>query len=83
VANYRVVDEALLLQSEIARLKRPSSRALETYRHWFQKPYPVLGGIAKTALDNTDDLVALNTLPEGDYISTLLRRYWPATVRKP
>jgi hypothetical protein len=83
VANHRVIDEALLLQSEIANLKRPNSRVLDTYKHWFQKPYPVLGGLAKTALDNTEDLVALNTLPEGDYLSTLLRRHWPATVSEP
>ncbi|KAL3495319.1 hypothetical protein BJX62DRAFT_246055 [Aspergillus germanicus] len=71
--------EALLLQSEIVKLKRPNSRVLDTYKHWYQKPFPVVGGIAKTALDNADDLVALNTLPEGDYLSTLLRRHWPAT----
>jgi ABC-type taurine transport system ATPase subunit len=80
VADHTVIDEALLLQSEIVKLKHPNSRVLDTYKHWFQKPYPVLGGITKTALDNPDDLVALNSLPEGDYLSNLLRRHWPSTV---
>ncbi|KAL4948176.1 hypothetical protein BDW69DRAFT_189508 [Aspergillus filifer] len=69
-------DEALLLQSEITKLKRPNKRVLEAYRHWFLKPFPVLGGFAKRALDDTDDLVALSTLPEGDYLSMFLRRHW-------
>ncbi|KAL2834362.1 hypothetical protein BDW59DRAFT_178782 [Aspergillus cavernicola] len=78
-ARMKEYHEALLLQSEIVKLKRPNKRVLEAYRHWFQKPYPVLGGAAKETLDDSDDLVALNTLPEGDYLSMLLRRHWPAT----
>ncbi|KAL4784619.1 hypothetical protein BJX76DRAFT_356853 [Aspergillus varians] len=78
-AKMKEYHEALLLQSEIVKLKRPNKRVLEAYRHWFQKPYPALGGVAKEALDDSDDLVALNTLPEGDYLSIFLRRHWPAT----
>jgi len=70
--------EALLLQNEIAKLKRPNKRVLDVYRQWFKKPYPVLGGQAKTFLDASDDLVALNTSPEADYLSLFLRRHWPA-----
>ncbi|KAL4794540.1 hypothetical protein BDV19DRAFT_364785 [Aspergillus venezuelensis] len=69
--------ERLLLQSEITKLRRPTKRVLEAYRHWFLKPYPVLGGAAKRTLDDADDLVSLNSLPEGDYLSMFLRRHWP------
>jgi hypothetical protein len=68
----------LLLQSEIAKLKRPNKRVLDAYRQWFKKPYPALGGQAKTFLDASNDLVALNTSPETDYLSLFLRRHWPA-----
>lgn len=77
------LDEALLLQSEIMKLERPNKRVLDAYREWFKKPYPALGGRAKTVLDNFDDLVALNMVPEGDYLSILLRRHWPVKVRGP
>jgi hypothetical protein len=70
----------MLLQSEILRLKRPHQRALDAYRHWFQKPYPVLGGQAKTSLDDASDLTVLNMPPETDYLSTFLRLHWPARV---
>ncbi|KAL3473022.1 hypothetical protein BJX99DRAFT_234338 [Aspergillus californicus] len=76
-AKIKEYHEAMLLQSAIAKLKRPHNRALETFKHWFQKPYPALGGLAKTIMDNTEDLVALNSLPECDYLSMLLRRHWP------
>ncbi|EHK20569.1 uncharacterized protein TRIVIDRAFT_223886 [Trichoderma virens Gv29-8] len=48
--------EALLLQSEIAKLKRPSKRVLTAYREWFNKPRPALGGLSKTFLDDPNDL---------------------------
>ncbi|KAI0543699.1 hypothetical protein F4679DRAFT_567742 [Xylaria curta] len=70
--------EALLLQSEVASLKRPNKRVLDAYRQWFKKPYPALGGQAKTFLDDSNDLVALNT-SETDALSLLVRRYWPTT----
>lgn len=73
-------DETMILQSEILRLKRPHQRALEAYRHWFQKPYPVLGGQAKTALDDAGDMTVLNMPLETDYLSKFLRLYWPAKV---
>lgn len=76
----RLPDETMLLQSEILRLKRPHQRALDAYRNWFQKPYPALGGQAKTALDDAGDLTVLNMPPETDYLSTFLRLHWPARV---
>lgn len=72
-------DEALLLQSEISKLKHPNKRVLDTYRLWFKKPYPALGGLAKTVFDKPEDLVGLNTA-ETDYLSLFLRRHWPTQV---
>ncbi|OJJ61040.1 hypothetical protein ASPSYDRAFT_29548 [Aspergillus sydowii CBS 593.65] len=77
-AKIKEYHETLLLQGKVSNLKHPNKRALEAYRYWFNKPYPALGGVAKTALDNEDDLVALNTPPEKDHLSRLLRWYWPA-----
>ncbi|KAI0468743.1 hypothetical protein F4859DRAFT_201490 [Xylaria cf. heliscus] len=68
--------EALLLQSQIAQLQRPNKRVLETLRHWFQKPEPMLGGEAKKYLDDEHDLVALRPAAELDYLSQVLRRHW-------
>ncbi|KAF6798239.1 hypothetical protein CMUS01_15725 [Colletotrichum musicola] len=69
--------ESLLLQSEIAKLKRPSKRVLNAFEAWFSKP-PKLGGRAKRVLESPQDLVALNPSQETDYLSELLRRHWPA-----
>ncbi|KAL3459155.1 hypothetical protein BJX64DRAFT_291552 [Aspergillus heterothallicus] len=78
-ASIKEYHETLLLQSDIVKLDRPDGRVLDTYKHWFQKPHPALGGVAKTALDDAEDLVVLKSLPEGDYLSSLLRRHWPTT----
>ncbi|GAP91663.1 putative chorismate mutase [Rosellinia necatrix] len=68
--------EALLLQSQIAQLRRPSRRVLDALRHWFSRPEPALGGEAKKFLDDEDDLVALNAPVELDYLSQFLRSHW-------
>ncbi|KAJ2988197.1 hypothetical protein NUW58_g4105 [Xylaria curta] len=68
--------EALLLQSQVAQLHRPNKRVLDTLRHWFKKPEPMLGGEAKKYLDDENDLVALKTSIEHDYLSQFLRRHW-------
>jgi hypothetical protein len=69
----------LLLQSEIAKLRKPDKRVLDTYKQWFLEPHPPLGGQAKRFLDNEDDLVALK-VSETDYLSQFLRRHWPVQV---
>lgn len=74
------LDEALLLQREIAKLKQPSNRVLDTYKTWLLKPYPVLGGQAKRFLDDPRDLVSLYSSSEDDYLSSFLRQYWPVKV---
>ncbi|KAF6782351.1 hypothetical protein CSOJ01_16008 [Colletotrichum sojae] len=69
--------ETLLLQSEIAKLKRPTKRVFKAFEAWFSKP-PKLGGRAKRVLESPQDLVPLNPSQETDYLSELLRRHWPA-----
>lgn len=68
--------KALLLQSEISRLRRPSKRSLASFRAWFTS-IPKLGGRSKYFLDNANDLVALNPTQETDYLSECLRRMLP------
>ncbi|KAI0102158.1 hypothetical protein GGR51DRAFT_562829 [Nemania sp. FL0031] len=75
-AKLKEYHEALLLQSQIAQLRRPNKRVLETLRHWFKRPEPMLGGEAKKYLDDENDLVALKTSEELDYLSQFLRRHW-------
>ncbi|KAH7308559.1 hypothetical protein B0I35DRAFT_442192, partial [Stachybotrys elegans] len=78
--------EALLLQSQIARLEAPSHRALSAFRKWFKGEFPaedgrdvgpVLGGLAKFALDSPEDLIALRSMRNRDPLSRLLRNHWP------
>ena len=82
-------DKALVLQSQVAKLDRPSSRVIETFRIWFDggkqkngglKPDPVLGGQAKHVLDDEQDLAALKTPADDDFLSRFLQDHWPVTV---
>jgi hypothetical protein len=81
VAEFHV-EEALLRQRNVANLDQPKDRVLNAYRHWFKVPRPALLGHSKKFLDDADDLVALKSAPESDYLSLFLRRHWPAQVRK-
>ncbi|KAK4032541.1 hypothetical protein C8A01DRAFT_20386 [Parachaetomium inaequale] len=70
--------ETLVLQSQVSNLHKPSQRTLNAFRHWFNTPFPVLGGQSKHFLDAKDGLVALTAPRDFDPVSQLLRRYWPA-----
>ena len=74
--NYHV-DEALLLENEVTKLRRPNNKTVEAYKYWFNNPVPVLGGQAKDFLNHADDLAGLGDPPEPDYLSVILRRHWP------
>ena len=80
-------EKALLLQSHIAKLDSPSGRALTAFRTWFRGEFLaadgrdmgfVMGGLSRFALDDTGDLVGLETLRNSDPVSRLLRNYWPS-----
>ncbi|OCL03677.1 hypothetical protein AOQ84DRAFT_433802 [Glonium stellatum] len=78
--------EALLLQSQIANLDRPSSRVLTVFRNWFSgknrdsKSYEensILSGRAKFMLDDEKDLAALRPPTDKDALSRFLQDHWP------
>jgi len=75
-------DEALLLQSQIANLDRPSSRVLTTFRNWFKSESrgPILNGRAKEMLDDKKDLAALRPPTDKDALSRFLQDHWPFQV---
>ncbi|KAK4148891.1 hypothetical protein C8A00DRAFT_47387 [Chaetomidium leptoderma] len=60
--------ETLLLQSRVSNLPKPSQRVLTAFRHWFNKPFPVLGGQSKNFLEAKDGLVALSPQRDSDPI---------------
>jgi uncharacterized membrane protein len=71
-------DEALLLQSQIASLDRPSERLLGIIRDYFLKPEPIVYGPAhERVLENRDDLAALRPPLDTDCLSCFVRNYWP------
>lgn len=89
--NQRL-DEALLLQSQIANLDRPSSRVLTAFRNWFngKNRYPkscgenpILTGRAKSMLDDEKDLAALRPPTDKDALSRFLQDHWPFQVTYP
>lgn len=91
-AKIKEYHKALVLQSQVAKLDRPSSRVIETFRIWFDggkqknggpKPDPVLGGQAKHFLDDEQDLAALKTPADDDFLSRFLQDHWPVTSRHP
>lgn len=73
------------------KLDSPSDRAFKAFRNWFkgkaQEPSrpnsdfdPVLGGRAKTLLDDKQDLAALKTPVDKDWLSRFLQDHWPVGV---
>lgn len=69
-----------MLQSEVAKLKKPGNRTILAFTQWLEHSYRPLGGRAQTFLSKRDDLVALKAPHQADYLSILMRRYWPAKV---
>lgn len=51
-------------------------------KHFFERPHHILGGKAKTYLEDRNDLVALKVPEEVDYLSNFLRRHWVSEVDK-
>ncbi|KAK4125987.1 hypothetical protein N657DRAFT_287459 [Parathielavia appendiculata] len=76
------IDGTLVMQSQVANLHKLSERTVDAFSHWFNTPFPVLGGQSKHFLDAQDDLVALTAQEDSSPVSQLLRRYWPAKVSK-
>jgi len=75
------LDEALLLQSQVAGLHKPQNRVLKHFRDWFSgemRPLkkPIIAGRARRMLDDKDDLVALRVAADPDLLSRLVQDYW-------
>lgn len=75
------LEEALLLQSRISQLQHPQSRVLKALRHFFEEPWHILSGTAKSFLDEKNDLIALKSPGEVDYLSNFLRQHLDQQVR--
>ena len=75
--------EAIVLESTLLSLKRPSPRTLEAYRHVFNNVSPgkssfsILGGYGSGILDDRNDLMALKLPQEDDRLTRLLRHCCP------
>ncbi|KAI0125145.1 hypothetical protein BJ170DRAFT_490444 [Xylariales sp. AK1849] len=69
--------EALLLQSRMTQLQRPSNRVLGALRQMFvQDSIPKLEGKARHYLDDGRDLVALKSPCQVDFLSEYLKECW-------
>ncbi|KAI1482226.1 hypothetical protein F4774DRAFT_334422 [Daldinia eschscholtzii] len=75
-AKLKEYHEALVLQNQIAQMRHPEKRVLAAVRYFFERPHPILGGKAKTFLNNAKDLIALKAPTETDVLSSFLRRHW-------
>ena len=87
-----ILDEALLLQSQIAALPPPRSNQMQIVRDYFRGPDNFdgrytrkLGGLDYCRLDteNKEDLVALKPPAEDDLLSRILQRHGWFRVRSP
>lgn len=81
----------LLLQSQIAAHKGPSTRVLDTCRDYVQgraytstnkQSMPIISGRAKDFLSEKADLIALRRPPEEDLLSRYLQDNWPFPSRE-
>ncbi|KAK4159940.1 hypothetical protein QBC43DRAFT_326365 [Cladorrhinum sp. PSN259] len=73
--------EALMLASAISSLDRPSNRVLAILRDWFSgktrgQRWPIIGGKARTMLDDENDLVALHVAREKDTLTRFVQDHW-------
>ena len=86
--GMRGLDEALLLQSQVAGLHRPQHRVLKHFRDWFSGEMrshkkPIIAGKARRMLDDKDDLVALKVAADPDLLSHLVQDHWFLAVSVP
>jgi hypothetical protein len=79
-----MIDEALVLESTLASLSKPSRRTLDAVRHEFFKSksgqdegYSVLGGASRHLFDDEHDLIAMRSVPHQDRMTKLVRDQLP------
>jgi hypothetical protein len=74
------LDEALLLQCQIASLDQPSNRLFRIFSEYFHGRNgegAIVHGKAQHILKDLTDLVALRSPFDTDPLSCLVRDYWP------
>ncbi|KAI9712601.1 MAG: hypothetical protein M1828_001667 [Chrysothrix sp. TS-e1954] len=64
--------KALLLRSEVLKLRRPTSRVFEVFSGWFEHAQPFIG-TGRTLLQDPRDFVALGMTEEPDRLSTVIQ----------
>lgn len=80
-ANGNLTGEALLQESELRSLRRPSKQTHKAFRDYFMNvdspfgPYPTLLGNSKSLYDSRQDLVALGRHVDEDPLSQFFRRH--------
>jgi hypothetical protein len=69
------IDEALLLESNVLALSKPSFRTLRAFKRWFEaSAVPVLWGRDQELFQDERDLVALAPV-DSDRLNEFLRNY--------
>ena len=75
--------EAVLLESTLLSIRRPSKRTFEAFYNVFHnidgsgEPFPTLGGPSAKILDGRDDLMALQRPAEEDRLTQMVRQHFP------
>lgn len=74
-----MLDEALLLYSQILGLKAPAHNTFKAYKRWFEpKPRKTkLRGHSSHILDDESDLVALRVPANQDRLTRIVQTYFP------
>lgn len=74
------LDEALLLQQSVLKIGKPQKGSLEALKFWLNgesegsrgRTATTFTGLGATRLDDTNDLVALHTHTEQDWLTRLV-----------
>ena len=86
-SSDRRIGEAVLLESTLLSMCRPSKRTFEAFYNIFhnvdgsEEPFPTLGGPSAKLLDNREDLMALHRPAEEDRLTTMVRQHLPWLFR--
>jgi hypothetical protein len=75
-----IPDLALLLQSQVLKLSKPSTRVFRVFQNWFERERPFVG-YGHDILEQADEFVALNPSSDQDFMTRFLQnlggRYLP------
>ena len=69
-----MVDEALVLQSQVLKIGRPPKRSFTVFSNWFQLAKPFLGR-SRDLVQDRRDFIALKASSQDDRLSRLLENW--------